>query len=160
MVPTEWKTAKITPVHKSGSLSDFDNYRPISVIPAIAKGIEKTVHHQLLEHLEVNKLLNPAQFGFRPKRSTHLATILFTDSIRQYVDSGRLVGAIYVDLSKAFDTLSHSRLLSKLTTYGIMGSSLAWFTDYLFQRQQFVIYDGVISEKEFQTVGVPQGTIP
>jgi len=131
MVSTEWKTAKITPVHKSGSLSDFDNYRPISVIPAIAKGIEKTVHHQLLEHLEVNKLLNPAQFGFRPKRSTHL----FTDSIRQYVDSGRLVGAIYVDLSKAFDTLSHSRLLSKLTTYGIMDSNLAWFTVYLFQRQ-------------------------
>ena len=159
VIPTEWKTAKITPVHKSGSTSNFDNYRPISVIPAIAKVIEKTVHHQLLEYLERNKLLSLHQFGFRQKRSTQLATILFTDCIRQSVDKGKLVGAIYVDLSKAFDTLSHSRLLSKLTTYGIMDSSLTWFTNYLFERQQFVNYDGVISEKQFQTVGVPQGTI-
>ena len=158
-VPSDWKTAKITPVYKSGTKNNFDNYRPISVIPAVAKIIEKIVHRQLNNYLEENKLLHQNQYGFRAKRSTNLATIFFTDSIRHHVDKGKMAGAIYIDLSKAFDTLSHGKLLSKLTAYGIWGNDLEWFTDYLFNRKQFVVYNGVLSEKEYLTVGVPQGTI-
>eukprot|EP00795_Rhopilema_esculentum_P010406 gene10406-19107_t len=99
------KRAKIVPVHKSGSRSSLDNYRPISVLPVLSKVIEKTVHRQVMEFLEQNKLLSAFQFRFRPKLSTELAATLLLDDIRKNVDEGKLVGAAFIDLSKAFDTI-------------------------------------------------------
>ena len=109
--PTDMKIAKIVPVHKSGSLSSFDNYRPISILPVLSKVIEKLVQRQLMEFLDKNKLLSKFQFGFRPRLSTELAATLLLDEIRKNVDQGKLVGATFIDLSKAFDTISHSNLL-------------------------------------------------
>ena len=81
LFPSEWKLAKITPILKSGSRSNFDNYRPISVLPAISKVMETIVHHQVMDFLNGNKLLSKNQFGFRPKMSTELAAVKFIDEI-------------------------------------------------------------------------------
>ena len=127
------KIAKIVPVHKSGSLSSFDNYRPISILPVLSKVMEKLVQRQLMEFLDQNKLLSKFQFGFKPRLSTELAATMLLDEIRKSVDQGKLVGATLIDLSKAFDTISHSNLLQKLPKYGIKEGELSCFTDYLFQ---------------------------
>ena len=157
--PQEWKAAKIIPLHKSGSTKSFDNYRPISVLPIVSKIIEKIVHKQLMNFLDENKLLSTRQFGFRPKMSTELAATLLLDDIRKNVDKGQLVGAVFVDLSKAFDTISHSNLLTKLSSYGIDGKELTWFEDYLFNRSAQVSYNDVLSEAQQLKSGVPQGSI-
>ena len=88
-----------------------------------------------------------------------MAATLLADNLRDAVDNGMLVGAIFVDLSKAFDTLSHEILLSKLRSFGIKGLSYSWFHDYLFNRKQCCVVDGVTSELKSITCGVPQGSI-
>ena len=158
-VPTEWKTARITPIHKSGDVTKADNYRPISILPAVSKILEKAVQKQLLNHLEENNLLSDSQFGYRKKRSTELATALFLDSIRKAADTGCLTGAVFIDLSKAFDTIGHSTLIRKLRDYGVKQIELDWFTDYLFGRFQYVNYENKQSEKYPINCGVPQGSI-
>lgn len=159
IVPAEWKIAKVKPIHKSGSTSNLDNYRPISILPVLSKILERAVHKQLTDYLESNKLLSKNQHGYRRKRSTEQATTLFTDSIRKEADRGKLVGALFVDLSKAFHTLSHSILLYKLKCYGITGIEHQWLSDYLFRRRQMCIYEGISSEEHSVTCGVPQGSI-
>ena len=109
--------------------------------------------------LNEDKLLLQNQFGFRPKMSTELATVKFIDEIRTSVDKGNLVGAVFIDLTKAFDTISHSKLLSKLPQYGINGTELDWFKDYLFRRAACVSYNNHISQKCYLRSGVPQGSI-
>ncbi|PFX32846.1 putative RNA-directed DNA polymerase from transposon BS [Stylophora pistillata] len=99
------------------------------------------------------------KYGFRRMRSTELAVTHLTDVIRREGENGNLTGCVFIDLSKAFDTISHSGLLSKLSTYGVRGTELAWFTDYLFCRSQVVQYKGVLSEPQPILTGVPQGSI-
>lgn len=95
------------------------------------------VHKQLMKHLEFNGFLSEHQFGFRPNRSTELAVTLFTDFIRKEADGGKATGAILIDLSKAFDTISHSVVLEKLSCYGIQDNELNWFTDYSSETRSF-----------------------
>ena len=132
--------AKVIPIHKSGAHSNPDNYRPISVLPVISKIIEKIIHRQLITFLDKNHLLTKFQFGFRPKLSTEYAATILLDSNRNNVDKSKLVGAIFVDLTKAFDTVSHAMLLDKLPLYGVDGRELEWFKDYLFFRKAKVAY--------------------
>ena len=110
-VPTEFKHALITPIHKSASVADMNNYRTISTFPIISKLLEKSIHKQLMDHLERNNLLSDAQFGYRKKRSTDIAATLFVDNIRKNIDTGKLVGAIFIDLTKAFDTVSQCLII-------------------------------------------------
>ena len=159
MVPNEWKNAKIIPVYKSGTHSQFGNYRPISVLSCFSKILEKAIHQQLITYLEENKLLYENQFGYRKQRSTDVAASLLCDNVRKEIDQGNLVGAVFIDLSKAFDTIGHSILLSKLPCYGIDESELQWFTDYIFRRHQTVCYLNEFSEPYPVTCGVPQGSI-
>ena len=92
-------------------------------------------------------------------RSTELASSLFLDDIRKEIDKGNLVGVVYMDLSKAFDTVAHSILLEKMTAYGINSMELEWFTSYLFQRKQQVVLNIVRSETHYVKCGVPQRSI-
>ena len=156
--PTDWKIARLIPLYKSsGARDEFENYRPISALPVISKVIEKIVHRRVVEFLDANQLLSNQQF--RRKRSTELAAVAFTDDIRRYADKKFLVGCLYIDFSKAFDTVSHAKLLQKLPAYGIKGTALKWFSSYLFDRRQIVSYEGCSSEVGKVTCGVPQGSI-
>ena len=125
----------------------------------MSKILEKFVHKQLLDHLERNNMLFRHQFGFHPKRSTELAVTLFIDYIRKEADKGSLTGAIFIDLSKAFDTVSYASVLNKLPSFGISGNEFLWFTDYLFNRTHVVQCNGVFSEAIPLSCGVPQGSI-
>jgi hypothetical protein len=157
--PTDWKSSELTPIHKFGVKDCINNYRPISVIPAISKIIERIVHRQLSSYLETNNLLKDFQFGFRQNRSTELAAALFTDNVKRKVNEGKLVGAVFIDLSKAFDTLSHAKLIIKLRSYGILSTEIDWFQDYLFNRTQYVQLGTALSNAEKVKCGVPQGSI-
>ena len=150
---------KLKNLRRGDPVTITENYRPISVLPALSKVLEIAVHHQLTDYLETNKLLNKFQFGYRSKRSTELATALLLDDIRNEVDKGKLVGAIFLDLSKAFDTLSHSILLAKLPSYGIENDELSWIKDYLFRRTQVVEHENKRSDSFMLMTGVPQGSI-
>lgn len=146
VMPTEWKIALIKPLHKSGEGANPDNYRPISILPVLSKIMEKAVHNQLSEYLESNNLLSEKQFGYRKKRSTELAKALLLDDIRKAADKGKITGAIFIDLSKAFDTLGHATLLAKLKQYGVSNVTLQWFESYLFDRKQIVGFDDELSD--------------
>ena len=137
-VPYRWKVAKISPVYKSGNTNLTENYRPISVLPVLSKILERAVHSKLIDFLEREHLLNDCQYGFRNKRSTKLASTLLCDNIRRQINDGKLVGVVYIDLTKAFNTIGHNVLLNKLSAYGINGKELSWFADYLFNRSQVV----------------------
>ena len=148
VVPTDWKNARVTPMFKKGKPNDMDNYRPISVLPVASKLLER-------EH----QLLSPYQCGFRKNHSTECATISFTDSIRRGMDQGLLTGAVLIDLRKPFDTVDHQTLNNKLQSYGIMGTELSWFADYLRNRKQMVGFGSELSDPCPITFGVPQGSI-
>lgn len=145
----------MTSIHKGGVINDNNNFRPISVLNVCSKILEKTVHKQLTTYLERNNILSKNQFGYRKQRSTELATILLTDNIRKAVDKSKVVGVLYIDLSKAFDTFSHSIFLHKLRNVGINGTTLDWFSDYLFKRKQFCMVEKSKSDCMNIVCGVP-----
>ena len=107
-IPADWKAAKVIPVYKAGKVNQIGNYRPISILPVISKLIERVVQVQVVKHLREHNILNPFQFGFRKGHSTETASISLTDTIRRNMDQGLLTGAVFVDLSKAFDTIDHT----------------------------------------------------
>ena len=159
LFPTQEKCAKITPIYKSDSKSNLDNYRPISVLTIISKIVEKVVYLQRSSYLEVNKMLSENQYGFRQKRSTNHAVTRLVDDMRLSIDKGAVTGAVFLDLRKVFDSVQHACLLQKLPCYGILHQELHWFEDYLFNRTQIVNFDGVNSDLQAITYGVPQGSI-
>ena len=136
--PQQWKTAIITPVFKSGASDQVSNYRPISILPALSKVLEKTVAKQLVDYLESNHLLHAKQFGFRPRYSTELANCYLTEMIKQSLDEGNVVGAVFLDLKKAFDTVNHEILLNKLENCNLSHDAITLFRSYLEHRQQCV----------------------
>ena len=157
--PDKLKLAKIVPIHKKGNIYQVENYRPISILPAISKIFEKVVFEQLYTYFTHNKYLFPSQYGFRKMHSTELALLELVDRIIPQFDKTNLAIAIFMDLSKAFDTLDHEILLSKLKYYGVSNSALNWFSSYLNNREHFVQFDDFKSNIKTLSVGVPQGTI-
>ena len=157
--PDSLKVAKITPIFKKENPHITDNYRPISLLPAISKIFEKVAYKQVYAYFIENDLLYDSQYGFRKLHSTELAALEITDRISTQLDQGKLPLAIYLDLSKAFDTIDHRILLDKLDYYGIKGTSLTWFKSYLSNRKQYVEYNNTTSSFADVTTGVPQGSI-
>ena len=127
-VPSEWKKARMIPLYRSGPVNEPENYRPISILPILSKLLGRAVQEQIQDYLEERSLISKFQFGYRPNRSTQQATILLTDKIRFEANDKKLVGALFLDLSKAFDTISHSVLLNKLKAY----EEFEWLASYLF----------------------------
>ena len=116
--------------YQSGDSLFPENYHPISILPALSKIPEKAVHKELMNYLETDQLLNDSQYVSRWKRSTKMASTLLCDNIRRGIDKSNLVGEVYTDLSKTFDTIGHAILLNKLKSNGIKDRALGRFHDY------------------------------
>ncbi len=159
IVPTEWKHAKVTPLHKEGNKDDTNNYRPISVLPVVMKIFESAVNIQLRDFLVANNILAKEQSGFRAKHSTCSTLLDVTDFLLNNMSNGLVTGAIFLDLKKAFDTVDHKILLSKLYRLGIKGIEHKWFRNYLTSRCQSVSINGTLSDSLNIDIGVPQGSI-
>ena len=157
--PDNLKIAKISPIFKKGDHHQIENYRPISLLPTISKIFEKVVFIQLYDFFSENNFLYPSQYGFRKKHSTELAALETVDILLNKLDNKQTPAAIFIDLSKAFDTIDHQILLNKLSYYGIKNTALKWFTNYLFARSQYVEINSQKSSKIKISTGIPQGSI-
>jgi Reverse transcriptase (RNA-dependent DNA polymerase) len=159
IVPTQLKVAKVIPVFKGGDKSQMDNYRPISLLNTFSKVMEKIVHNRLSSFLNENNLLSESQYGFRKEHSTIHPLTKFLNFITKAFNDKEHCIAIFCDLRKAFDTVDHKILLTKLYNLGIQGTELKWFENYLTGRKQFVVINGKASTLREIILGVPQGSI-
>ena len=157
--PNELKKANVVPIFKSGDDMVFSNYRPVSVLPIFSKLLERLVYNRLIKFINDNKLLYDYQFGFQRGKSTQLAVMMLVDKITEALDNKECVIGIFLDFSKAFDTVDHEILLLKLEKYGIQGTELQWLNDYLSNRRQYVTCSNYKSSFGTITCGVPQGSI-
>lgn len=157
--PGVFKTAIIIPIHKNGPKHVISNYRPISILPAFSKILERIMNKRLMKYLEDRNLLSQQQFGFRKNRSTSDAVSELTNHVAEVLDSGDKCLAIFLDIAKAFDTVSVPLLISKLEAFGIRGIQLDLFTDYLTNRNQCVKLGDSTSDPVNIKNGVPQGSI-
>ena len=157
--PVLWKCTKASAIFKSDDRTNPSNYRPISVLPALSKILEKIVHMQLYEYVDTNRLLINKQYDFRKSHSTPTALARFTDEVLVNMDKGQLCGAVFIDLSKPFDTVDHRILLSKLSHFGELPCDLQWFESYLSYRTHGVLCGEDLSSPLTINYGVPQGSI-
>ena len=157
--PNKLKIARVLPLFKKEDEKLLSNYRPISLLPVISKIFERAMFVQLYTYFKDNNLFCKNQYGFLQGLSTELAAMELTDRIVKDMDMGKIPLNIYIDLSKAFDTLDHSILIRKLHFYGINGTTLNLFESYLSNRKQYVDWDGQKSDLLNITTGVPQGSI-
>ena len=157
--PDKLKIAKVISIFKKGNPELPSNYRPISLLPIFSKIFEKVMYKRLHRFLEIHKVLYSLQFGFQENHSIDHALVSLTEAVRSTLDNKRLGCGIFIDLQKAFDTVNHRILLSKLEHYGILGCALAWFRSYLSDRKQYVSVNGSNSNLLSITCGVPQGSV-
>lgn len=159
VVPDELKISQVTPIFKSGSKTEMGNYRPISVQSPLAKVLEACMKMRLVEFLEDNNYFSPNQYGFRTKSSTLSAVVDITSYIQSQLDKGRHAAGLFIDLKKAFDTVDHRILITKLKGAGLHPKQVQWFRSYLTNRKQYVKINCVHSELDDISCGVPQGSI-
>ena len=157
IVPSQLKEAKVLPLFKSGDKQNFSNYRPISLLSVFSKVLEKAVYKQLYQYFESHFLIK-TQFGFRNRSETVHAIFNFLNNIDDHGQT-KFHAGIFIDLKKAFDCVSHRILLRKLELYGLGGPVLDWFRSYLSGRSQRVLFKGILSDKMWVRIGVPQGSI-
>jgi len=129
--PQEWKCAKVSPLFKEGNHSDLNNYRPISIVPIVAKVFARIIYDQVYGYLTENNLISSQQSGFRSLHSTVTALLEATNNWAFNIDKGSVNAVVFLDLKQAFDTIDHAILLSKLFEYGIGGIAYEWFRSYL-----------------------------
>ena len=158
-VPSKWKQANVTPILKKDDPSEVSNCRPISLLSTVGKVLEKIVHKRIFNFFQENHVITTLQSGFVPGDSTVNQLTDLYNTFCQALDEGKEVRAIFCDISKAFDRVWHKGLLYKLSSVGISGSLLQWFTDYLNNRKQRVVLPGTASGWTSIKAGVPQGSI-
>ena len=139
MFPQKWKVARVTPICKSGHQSEMNNYRPISVLSGVSGLFEKLVHDQLFEFLSANNLLSNTQFAYRKLHSMITSLMNVTDTWYKNIEEERISVSLFLDLRKAFDSINHNKLLSKIGKYGITQNELVWFTSYLTDRKKHLL---------------------
>ena len=157
--PDALKIAKVIPLHKGGSTQDFNNFRPISLLSIFDKIFEKIMHKKLYDFITYHNILFSKQFGFQKNNSASHSMIDISEIIKETIDNGKFGCGIFIDLKKAFDTVNHNILLTKLEHYGVRGVLLKWFESYLSNRSQYVFCNGVKSDILNITCGVPQGSV-
>jgi hypothetical protein len=157
--PALWKEANITPIHKSGSMHDVKNYRPISLLSVFSKLLERFVHREIMTKCNDLNIFTKAQHGFLPRRSC-LTNLLHTyNSLTEHIDNGLACDMVFLDLSKAFDSVSHVKLIEKLYALKFPTPLILWIHSYLYQRRQRVSLRGTCSDWIPVTSGVPQGSV-
>ena len=159
VVPDSFKIARVIPVFKKGSETSTNNYRPISLLSVFNRILEKIMYTRLINYINKHCILFSKQFGFRTGHSTEHAILCILDKIQSAIESGLFSCGIFLDLSKAFDTVNHSILLDKLDHYGIRGVAKDWFSSYLRNRKQFVSINNTCSDYLDISCGVPQGSV-
>ena len=165
--PSQLKLAKVIPVHKKGNKNDITNYRPISILSCFSKIFETVIKSRLNKFLSAHNLISSSQHGFQKNKCTETALFDFVSNISATLNNRKPVIGLFIDLSKAFDTLDHKLLLHKLYNYGVRGVAHKWVSSYLKDRRQLVqitrVEDGEIREFRSTSLpisrGVPQGSI-
>lgn len=152
------KKTLVKPIFKSGNAADASNYRPISLVPVMSKILEKIVSEQLTKYLQTFNYFNPQQYGFRQNYATETAICALLENIVHPLDKGNMVGAVFLDLKRAFDTVNYQLLLSKLSSFNFSKQALQWFDSYLHGREQCVMIKNVKSAPSKIKTGIPQGT--
>ena len=157
--PNLLQNAKVVPCHKDESRLEMSNYRPISLLPTISKIFEKLMYSRLIDFIKKHNILYENQFGFQSGMSTEYAVNALLNNIIETLEKKEFGVCILLDFAKAFDTVNHEILISKLENYGIRGVALQWLRSYLSNRMQCVEIGDVQSELEFIKCGVPQGSV-
>ena len=157
--PDCMKEANIKVIHKKESTEEISNYRPISILPTISKVFERAAVNQLVKYLEENKLLSPNQHAYRKHHSTVTCLFEAINHIQRMLDNKRWTAVASLDLSKAFDSISHQLILQKLSKLGLHRNSIAWIQSYLTNRKQVTKFKQFTSKEEIVSSGVPQGSI-
>ena len=153
-----WKIARATSICKSGSKSNVSNYRPISVLSVISRLLEKIGHYQFSKYLKEHKKFAKCQHAFLKMHSSLTSLLSVTDTWFSNIDKRKLNISIFLDLKKAFDTVDHGILLSKLSKYGAVGTPLRWFASYLTDRTQYCEINAHKSCLKNVLCGIPQGS--
>ena len=157
--PTQWKKAFVIPIPKIGNPKKVENYRPISLLPLPGKLLEKLVHTQLSLYLEEEEILTNNQFGFRKQRSTSHAISQVLNQIYTNINRSNITAAVYIDFSKAFNSVQHSTLIAKLTELNLSAKTIEWITSYLHGRRQRTLANNTYSANLPVNQGVPQGSV-
>ena len=157
--PDGMKLAKVIPLFKSGNSMKVNNFRPVSILPVLSKILERLMYNRLLKFIEEFNILYDFQFGFRKFHSTFMALASAVNHIVNALQFGKYSIGVYLEFSKAFDTLDHDILFFKLNHYGIRGIALDWIKSYMLNRKQFVSYNDNSSDIQSISCGVPQGSI-
>ena len=157
--PTCMKNAVIKPIHKKSDPDEISNYRPISILPTLSKVFERAPTDQLVEYLENNNLLSKNQHAYRKRHSTKTCLVELINYIYKLLDLKRYIAIASLDLSKAFDSISHSLILQKLSKMGMSENTIRWIKSYLSNRRQKTKFSSFVSSQEPVLSGVPQGSI-
>jgi hypothetical protein len=157
--PEEWRVSRVSPIFKKGSKLNVENYRPVSLTVVACRILERIIRNHILEFVLSNQIVSSDQHGFLPKRSTTTNLLKFMDLVTSKMDAAVSVNAIYLDIAKAFDTIPHDKLLSKLSSLGINEQIFGLVKNFLRNRAQYVQVGGAHSKQVHVSSGVPQGSV-
>ena len=157
--PDDLKIARVTPVFKAGNENEVGNYRPISILHCFSKTLERIICNRLFKYLATNEILYKKQFGLRKRHSTEHAIMQLIGNINNSLQKNHFTLVVFIDLSKAFDTVDHYIWVTKLKQYGIQGNNIRWSESYLSNRKQHIAYNNKSTSFKDVTCGVPQVSI-
>ncbi len=158
-VPQIWKTALVVPIYKKGKINSPTNYRPISLTSVVCRLLERIIHNQIHTHLTHNNIISPTQHGFIHRRSTQTQQLQYMHDLINFYDNKIQVDIVYLDFSKAFDKVSHTKLIFILNHYNVSSKLVMWIKNYLCNRTQQTIVNNCYSNSVPGTSGVPQGSV-